>query len=41
MWWLLCDTDKNVLDKRMEDLAKMNIDTSKIKTHGDYREVLE
>ena len=37
----LCDVDKNVLDKRMGDLAKMNIDTSKIKTYGDYRKVLE
>ena len=25
----LCDVDKNVLDKRMADLAKLNIDTSK------------
>src|SRR6185312_191091 len=37
----LCDIDKNVLDKRMHDLAKMNIDTSKIKTHDHYREVLD
>ncbi len=36
----LCDIDKNVLDTRMKDLAKMNINTSKIKLHGDYREVL-
>ena len=36
----LCDVDKNVLDKRMNDLSKMNINTSKIKTHGDYHEVL-
>ena len=27
----LCDVDKNVLDQRMSDLAKMKIDTSKIK----------
>ena len=36
----LCDIDKNVLDTRMKDLAKMNINTSRIKLHGDYREVL-
>ena len=28
----LCDVDKNVLDRRMKDLAKMNVDASKIKT---------
>jgi predicted dehydrogenase len=37
----LCDVDKDVLDGRMNDLAKMNIDTSKIKTHDNYREVLD
>src|SRR6476469_3218388 len=37
----LCDVDKNVLDKRMADLAKMNIDSSKIKTYTDYRKLLE
>lgn len=37
----LCDIDKNVLDKRMGDLAKKNVDTSKIKTYNDYRKVLE
>ncbi len=37
----LCDIDKNVLDARMNDLKKMNIDTSKIKTYGDYRKVLD
>lgn len=37
----LCDVDKNVLDKRMGELAKMNIDTSKIKTYGDYRKLLD
>ncbi len=38
---MLCDTDRNVLDKRMADLAKLNVDVSKIKTTGDYRHVLE
>ena len=37
----LCDIDKNVIDKRMADLTKMNIDASKVKTHGDYRKLLE
>jgi predicted dehydrogenase len=37
----LCDVDKNVLDKRMTDLGKMNVDTSKVKTYGDYRKLLE
>ena len=26
----LCDVDKNVMDRRMKDLAKMNVDASKI-----------
>src|SRR6187551_2590607 len=37
----LCDVDKNVLDKRMADLAKMNVDTTKVKTYGDYRKLLD
>jgi predicted dehydrogenase len=37
----LCDIDKNVIDKRMADLAKLNVDTSKVKTYGDYRQVLD
>src|SRR5258706_12901143 len=37
----LCDVDKNVLDKRMNDLSKMNVDTSRVKTYGDYRKLLE
>src|ERR1700744_6401602 len=41
----LCDVDKNVLDKRLKDLSGMNdasgkkIDTSRIKTYGDYRKI--
>jgi predicted dehydrogenase len=38
---MLCDTDQNVLNKRMADLAKLNVDTTKIKTTGDYRRVLD
>ncbi|MBS1606334.1 MAG: Gfo/Idh/MocA family oxidoreductase [Bacteroidetes bacterium] len=37
----LCDVDKNVLDKRMKELADMKVDTSGIKTCGDYRKLLE
>lgn len=37
----LCDVDKNVLDKRMKELASLNIDASKVKTYGDYRKLLE
>ncbi|MGJ7032676.1 Gfo/Idh/MocA family protein [Niabella hirudinis] len=37
----LCDVDKNVLDNRMRELSKKNIDTSKIKTYTDYRSLLD
>lgn len=37
----LCDIDKNVLDKRLNDLGKMNVDASKVKTYGDYRQLLD
>lgn len=37
----LCDVDRNVLDKRMGDLAKMSVDTSKVKVYSDYRKLLE
>lgn len=37
----LCDVDKNVLDKRMGELGKMNIDSSKVKTYSDYRKLLD
>ena len=36
----LCDVDKNVLDKRMAELATMNIDTSKVKTYNNYKGLL-
>lgn len=36
----LCDVDKNALDKRLGDLGKMNVDASKVKTYGDYRQLL-
>lgn len=37
----LCDVDRNVLDKRMGELAKLNVDASKVKTYGDYRALLD
>ena len=37
----VCDVDKSVIDKRLGELAKKNIDTSKIKVYGDYRKLLE
>lgn len=37
----LCDVDKNVLDKRMNDLKGLNVDASKVKTYNDYRKLLE
>ena len=37
---MVCDVDKNVLDKRMNELAKL-IDVSQVKTTGDYRQVLD
>jgi predicted dehydrogenase len=37
----LCDVDKAVLDKRMADLSKMNVDAAKVKTYNDYRKLLD
>ena len=37
----LCDIDRNVLDKRMKDLAKAHVDTNSVKTYSDYRKLLE
>ena len=37
----VCDIDKSVIDKRLKELATKNIDTSKIKTYGDYRQLLD
>jgi predicted dehydrogenase len=37
----ICDVDKNVLAKRMNDLVKMNVDTSKVKQYDDYRALLD
>lgn len=37
----LCDVDKNVLDQRMGELAKLNIDATKVKAYNDYRQLLD
>ena len=37
----ICDVDQNVTSKRVGELAKMGIDQQKVKTYGDYRQILE
>lgn len=37
----VCDVDKNVISKRMGELASMNVDANKVKSYGDYRQLLE
>ncbi|HEV3325206.1 MAG TPA: Gfo/Idh/MocA family oxidoreductase [Puia sp.] len=37
----LCDVDKQVLDRRMKDLAGLKVDTSRIRVYSDYRKLLE
>ncbi|MEJ7768625.1 MAG: Gfo/Idh/MocA family oxidoreductase [Chitinophagaceae bacterium] len=37
----ICDVDKNVIDTRMAELQKSNVDVSKIKVYGDYRRLLD
>ncbi len=37
----LCDVDKKVISQRMGDLAKLNVEASKIKVYDDYRKLLE
>jgi predicted dehydrogenase len=37
----LCDVDKNVIDRRLGELAKINVDASKVKTYSDYRALLD
>lgn len=37
----ICDIDQNVIDRRLNDLKKNNVDTAKIKTYGDYRKLLD
>jgi predicted dehydrogenase len=37
----ICDIDQSVIDQRLADLKKWNIDTGKVKTTGDYRTILD
>jgi len=37
----LCDVDKNVLNKRFEELKKLQTDVSSVKLYTDYRKLLE
>ena len=37
----ICDVDQNVIDRRLGDLSKFNIDGSKIKTYRDHRAMLD
>jgi predicted dehydrogenase len=37
----ICDIDQSVIERRLNDLKKNNVDTSKIKTYGDYMKLLE
>lgn len=37
----VCDVDKTVIDKRLDELSKKNIAVSNIKIYGDYRKLLE
>lgn len=37
----ICDVDKTVIDQRLNELTKMNIDAAKIKTYTDYRSLLD
>ncbi len=37
----VCDIDKTVIDKRMNELKTKNIDTSRISVYSDYRKLLD
>ena len=37
----ICDVDQNVINKRVGELGKMGIDQAKVKTYGDYRQLLD
>lgn len=37
----ICDVDKNVLNAKLNELKKANINTSGIKIYGDYRQLLD
>ncbi len=37
----LCDVDQNVIARRMNDLQKLNMNVADVKTHNDYRSLLD
>lgn len=37
----VCDVDRPVIDKRLDELSKKNVDISRIKVYGDYRKLLD
>jgi len=37
----LCDSDQNVLAKRMSELKELKVDATKVKTYSDYRSLLD
>jgi predicted dehydrogenase len=37
----VCDVDQNVIDRRLAELTKKNVDVSKIKKYNDYRKLLD
>jgi predicted dehydrogenase len=37
----ICDVDQNVIAKRQADMAKLNVDATKVKTYTDYRKLLD
>ena len=37
----ICDVDQNVITKRQGDMAKLNVDATKVKTYTDYRKLLD
>ncbi len=37
----ICDVDQNVIEKRQADMAKLNVDATKVKTYTDYRKLLD
>jgi predicted dehydrogenase len=37
----VCDVDRPVIDKRLDELSKKNVDISRIKIYGDYRKLLD
>lgn len=37
----VCDVDTNVIDRRKADMAKINVDSTKVKVYSDYRKLLE